>query len=258
MTPLRIVTVDDEPLALDRLEALLARMPEVELVGRAEGCSQGASIIDRLRPDLALLDVQMRDGDAFDLLGSVTIEAMPMIAFTTAFPRYAHKAFRVDAIDYLLKPVEPLQLKALVDRALHRRAMNTVEERAIELQRVVEQLREQDQQDEQTGWIDQIWIRQRGVDRVRVATADIDYVSVQDDYACVHARGREHLLRVSLDRLHETLNPQMFVRIHRGYIVKADQVVKVRLKNVGVREAVLTDGTVLPIGRVFAKRLPWR
>lgn len=257
MTRLRVVIVDDEPLALDRLSILLERDEAVSVVGRATGCRMGVTTIVRTQPDLVLLDIRMRDGTAFDLLEGLPAGVSPMVAFTTAFPRYAPQAFRIEALDYLLKPVDPEEMAAVLDRARRRMRLQSADERAIDLQRVVEQLRTEDVNDV-PAFEREFWVRQRGTDHLRVTVAEIDWIGVEDDYACIHARGREHLLRLSLDKLMKSLDPNEFVRIHRSIVVRKDRVAKICRRSEDAREAVLRDGTRLPVGRVHARNLDLR
>jgi DNA-binding LytR/AlgR family response regulator len=258
ITPLRVLAVDDEPLALDRLAVLLEQQDGAELVGRASGCVAAIKAVERYNPDLLLLDVQMRDGTAFDVLRGLPAGVAPMVAFVTAFSKYACRAFEVEAVDYLLKPVEPARLEALIRKARDRRELLDEKGRVEELHRVIEQLREDRTEIAVPSFVTELWVRQRGTDHVRVPVEDIDWISAQDDYACIRTRGREHLLRISLDRLMASLDPTDFARIHRSTVVRIDRVDKITLKRLGVREAVLRDGTRLAVGRVHAKHLAWK
>jgi DNA-binding LytR/AlgR family response regulator len=256
--PLRVLAVDDEPLALDRLAVLLDQQDDAELVGRASGCVTAIKAVERYNPDLLLLDVQMRDGTAFDVLEGLPAGVAPMVAFVTAFSKYAHRAFEVEAVDYLLKPVEPMRLEALLRKARDRREHLDDKGRVAELRRVIDQLREDRAEIAAPNFVTELWVRQRGTDHVRIPIEDIDWISAQDDYACIRTRGREHLLRISLDRLMASLDPTDFARIHRSTVVRIDRVDKITLKRLGVREAILHDGTRLAVGRVHAKHLSWR
>ena len=258
MSSLRIVAVDDEPLALDRLKVLLAECPGAELVGSANGCTAAQAVITRHRPDLILLDIQMRDGSGFDLLEQLPEGDAPMVAFVTAFPKYACQAFGVRALDYLLKPVEQEDLDAMIRKARGHLELTSAQDRIAELKRIIEELRSDNPGASDRSHEREIWIRHRGTDHVRVPTEAIDWITAQDDYASIHAAGREHLLRISLDRLMESLDPKQFTRVHRSYVVRNERVAKVALKRVGTREVILHDGTRIPVGRVHARNLAWR
>lgn len=256
MTPVRLVIVDDEPLALERLRGLISVLGEVEIVATATGCRTGREAIIRHRPDLALLDIKMRDGTAFDLISDLPPSAAPMIAFVTAYPRYAPQAFEVEALDYLLKPVEPSRLEQLIEKAARRRKLLSAEERAQELQELVAQLREANV-DPSVSYENELWVRRNGREHVRVPVDLIDWIGALDDYVSIHVGSTEHLLRASLDSLEEMLDPTIFARIHRSSIVRRANVVKVTTARTGSRCAVLRDGKRLAIGRTYAKRLGW-
>ncbi len=256
MSAVRVVIVDDEPLALERLKGLVAAIPAATVVGTANGCRTGIEAIARYRPDLALLDIKMRDGTAFELLSSLPAGTAPMIAFATAYMRYACQAFEVNALDYVLKPVDPERLQLLVEKAARHRDLLTAEKRTRELERIVEQLREADV-DEGHGYETELWVRRKGTEHVRVPVSAIDWIGALDDYVSIHAGDLEHLLRASLDSMQELLDPSLFVRIHRSSIVRRDRIAKVAATLTGSRVAVLTDGTRLAIGRTHATRLGW-
>ena len=258
MTSVRVVAVDDEPLALDRLRALLANCETADLVGCANSCNSGVTAIMRHNPDLVLLDIRMRDGSAFDLLSRLPGSVAPMVAFVTAYPNYACQAFDVSALDYLLKPVELAQLNRVLVKASRYRELMTAEERVAGLREVIANLRPKAPRENASKWPAELWVRQNGTRHVRVAVADVEWIDAQDDYACIHANGREHLLRISLDRLAASLDPELFVRIHRSVIVRAERVETVGLKRAGIREVTLRGGQKLPIGRVYANNLRWR
>ena len=256
MTPVRVVIVDDEPLALERLRGLISAVRGVEVAAIASGCRTGREAIVRHRPDLALLDISMRDGTAFDLLNDLPPEAAPMIAFATAYPRYACQAFELDALDYLLKPVEPARLEQLVEKAARKLKLLSAEERAQELQEVLAQLREA-HVDQSVHYENELWVRRNGTEHVRVPVDLIDWIGALDDYVSIHVGPQEHLLRASLDSMEEILDPAIFSRIHRSSIVRRTNVVKVTTARTGSRHAVLKDGKQLAIGRTHAKRLGW-
>ena len=120
MNRLRIIAIDDEALALRRVEIALSQVPEVELVGTARSGRDGLAMIEALRPDVLLLDINMAGFGGFDVVEGLTAENAPLIIFVTAFDEYAVRAFQVSAIDYLLKPLEFDRLRAALDKARRR------------------------------------------------------------------------------------------------------------------------------------------
>lgn len=258
MTPLRIVAVDDEPLALKRLQTLINEIDGAELAATASGVETGIAAVRASAPDLLLLDVQMRDGDGFELLEGLPADFNSLVAFTTAFPRYAVNAFRCEAIDYLLKPIGREDLAKAICKARAHRAMREAASETAELREVVNKLRDENASQPPHHQDSELWVRHRGTDHVRVPLESIDYITSQDDYACIHVAEQEHLIRTSLDRLLDFLPPGDFTRIHRSTIVRNDRIRKVALIRSSVREIVLHSGTRLPVGRVYSKNLRWR
>jgi len=257
MSPLRVLLVDDEPLAIDRLRGLLSEIPDTQVVGTASGCQLGIDAIRRHQPDLVLLDVKMRDGSAFDLLSGLSPGDAPLIVFSTAHASFACKAFEVNALDYLLKPVDPERLAQVAERARRSRSLLDAEGRARELERVVAQLREQEIEDAPR-FERELWIRSKGTEHVRVPIASITRIAALDDYVSIYTdNGQEHLLRATLDRVSAVLDPAAFARIHRSSIVRRELIRKVVSNRTGGRSAILIDGTILPIGRTYAKQLQW-
>lgn len=254
---LRTLIVDDEPLAVERLRGLLEEITDVDVVAAASGCTTAIEAVKRHAPDLILLDIRMRDGTAFDLLNMLPADMAPMVAFSTAYPRYATQAFDVNAFDFLLKPVDPARLKQLVTRALRQKHLLSFEDRARELERVVFQLREAEV-DQAPRYESEIWIRSKGTEHVRVPIASIVRVAALDDYVSIQTlSGSEHLLRATLENVEGVLDPEVFTRIHRSSIVRKELIAKIISHRTGARSAVMTDGTILPIGRTFWKRLNW-
>jgi CheY-like chemotaxis protein len=117
MTPLRVLAVDDEALALRRIEIAVSRVPGVELIGTARGGREGLEMVERLRPDVLLLDINMAGFGGFDVVEGLSAQNAPLVIFCTAFDQYAVRAFQVSAVDYLLKPLEFDRLRAALDKA---------------------------------------------------------------------------------------------------------------------------------------------
>lgn len=255
MSALRVLIVDDEPLARRRLEQHLAKIEDATCIGTASGCREGLAMTDELKPDVVLLDIKMRDGTGFDYIDAVTPEVSPCIVFVTAFDRHAVKAFEANATDFLVKPVELGRLRAAIARARHLLEQRSRAERTGELQDLVASLRQslaaerrvQEHEDE-------IWVRQRVSGFVRVAVRDIEWIAAEDDYVRLNVGERSHLLRGTLKDLERRLDPGQFVRIHRSTIVRADIITEFRREGLNML-AILMDGTRLAVGRVQARRI---
>jgi len=217
---LRVLIVDDERLAREKIRRYLASEPDVEIAGE---CATGASAVAAIRaqhPDVVYLDVQMPGGGGFDVLAEVGPAAMAVI-FVTAHDEYAVRAFEVQALDYLLKPF---------DRARFRQSLGRARAAARPLRRLIV----------------------RDGERIHfVPVEQIDWIAAADNYVAVHAGGAEHLLRDTLTRLETRLDPDHFARIHRRAIVNLDAVVEVCALPRGEHEVHLRNQARLRIGRSF-------
>mgnify|MGYP003575334687 CR=1 FL=1 len=255
MTPLRILCVDDEALALRRLKLLLQTVPQADHVGEASSCGEALAKIDALRPDLLLLDIRMRDGSGFDIVEAIAGRpAAPAIVFVTAFDQFAVQAFDSAVADYLLKPVARERLIRALDRVQQRLKLVDSEQRVDELQQIVRNLRAAGSERTVTPFESEFWLRgSSGLVRVPVET--IDYVSSEAEYVGLHTPSGSHLLRGSIRQFASRVEPGLFVRVHRRWLVKKSSITVLSTRPLGSAEVVLRDGTRLPAGRVYLKEL---
>jgi two-component system, LytTR family, response regulator len=242
--PIRVAIVDDEPLARASLRVLLARDPEIAVVGDAIGVDAPA-LIERERVELLFLDVEMPELDGFGVLAALDPKTLPVTVFVTAHDRYALRAFEVHAIDYVLKPLDEIRLATTLTRAKQRLADAGASERLATF--VGEHERN----------AKRILVRSRGKVAV-IRIDDVDWIEATDYYATVHVDRATHLVRQSLAELEATLDARTFVRVHRGAIVNIDRVREVRSLLHGDSELVLRDGTLIRLSRTrraeFEKR----
>ena len=239
---LRVLIVDDEELARRGLRRDLAREPGIEVVGECPDGFEAVRASTELGPDLILLDIQMPRLDGFEVLE--LLDPAIAVIFVTAHDEHAVRAFRVNAVDYLLKPVDPDRLRQAVARARERRrrrepmpvAALTAAARAARapLARVLV----------------------KDGSRVHVIPVEtIDYVEAQDDYIAIHAGGRSHLKAQTIAATEAALDPARFVRIHRSYLLNLDRLARIELIAKDSRIAILADGTRLPLSRAGHDRL---
>ena len=236
--PLRILVVDDEPLATERLQLLLARIGGVDLVGTASDGEAACRMADALRPDLLLLDIAMPGMDGIDVAREIgRSAAKPAVIFVTAFDQFAVSAFEVEAVDYLVKPVDPKRLERALDRArahLHGRGGDTPAAAA-----------------EDGRHLDEFWASDLS-GLVRIRAVDIDRVSAERDYMRLHVGTRSWLIHHSMAALEEGLDPVRFVRLHRSAIVRRDFISGFQRNASGRWIARLADGSEQPVGRLYA------
>ena len=250
---MRVLIVDDEPLALDRLEVLFAEIADVELVGRAVDGQGAIDAVARLRPDLVLLDVEMPGRDGLRTARDLTCESRPELIFVTAHDHYAPDAFEVDAADYLLKPVQCDRLRQAVERARRRRALRRQAGRADALECEVAQLRVNAPGVEPGLEEDGFWVPERHGQR-RVPLDTINWIEAAKDYVLLHTGTRSHMVRATMGSLEARLRPSRLMRVHRSAFVRPDRVSEVRRAGRNVT-LVLQDGAQVQVGPNYLRNL---
>jgi len=255
MSPLRVLTVDDELLALKRLKLLLQTMPHVEHVGEASDCAEALAQIHKLRPNVVLLDIKMRDGDGFQVVEAVADRPNPpAIVFVTAFDQFAAQAFDSAVVDYLLKPVEADRLARALSRVQERLKAIDAEQRADELHQILRNLRSGPPVNGSPAYETEFWLRSNN-GLVRVPVDAIDYVTSADEYISIHTQSGAHLMRASIRQFAHRVEPGLFVRVHRRWLVKRSAIAALSTRTIGKSEVVLRNGLRLPAGRVHMKQL---
>jgi two-component system LytT family response regulator len=243
---IRALSVDDEPLARERLTTLLREHPDVVLEAELENGDDALEAIHELRPDLVFLDVQMPVMSGFDVARAIDPSRMPLIVFVTAFDQYALDAFRVSAVQYLLKPVDRDEFRNAMARV--RQLMQSVPAGHQAIERLVEQLAGT------RTCLRRIVVKSRGRTRL-LKVEDVDWFESEGNYVRVHTRGESHLLRETMAALDQKLDPQQFVRIHRGTIVNIERVTEITLFSHGEYKVMLGNGTALTLSRNFRDRI---
>ena len=254
MSPLRVLTVDDEQLALRRLKLLLQTMPQVEHVGEASNCCDALDRINELHPNVVLLDIKMRDGSGFQVVEALAERPNPpAIVMVTAFDQFAARAFDSAVVDYLLKPVERDRLARALSRVQERLKAVDAQQRADELQQILRNLRAEPNGDGER-YETEFWLRNSN-GLVRVPVDAIDYVSSADEYISIHTPSGAHLMSGSIRQFAHRVEPGLFVRVHRRWLVKRSAIAELSTRQTGRAEVVLRNGLRLPAGRVHVKQL---
>lgn len=235
--PIRCLIVDDEPHARQALQNALARHPEVEVIGLCENGLQAVKAINEQHPQLLFLDVQMPKLDGFDVLELVQ-EQIPFVIFVTAYDQYAVQAFEANAIDYLLKPVDPKRLAQAVEKVVARVGM---EEPPRLESLLADPVRERE-------LLRRILVRDGS--EVHVLPVDaVMYIEAADDYVAIHTAENTHIKLDRLSRLQKKLDPRQFCRIHRSYLLNINYLARIESESKDSRIAILTDKRELPISR---------
>jgi two-component system LytT family response regulator len=257
MTQIRVLIVDDEPLARRGLQIRLADEPGVEVVGEAGGGRTALEKIRELGPDLVFLDIEMPGMTGLELVSQLPTESMPLIVFVTAYDRYAVRAFEARAIDYLLKPVDPERfagaLRHVRERIEQRRA-GEQRDRLLQLMADLKGSTDWPQAGAPAPADGTLSIRE-GRDIVRLRFDDIDWIDAAGDYMCVHAGSRTHILRGTMKSLEDVLDPERFQRVHRSTIVNLARVVRLRAHMNGEYFLVLEGGHELKLSRSFRDKV---
>jgi DNA-binding LytR/AlgR family response regulator len=247
---MRLLIVDDEPLSRRRLVQLLAALPDVEIVGEAESGREALRLVELLRPDVLLLDIEMPALDGFAVLKSLPPDLAPAIIFVTAFQDHAVKAFELRATDFVMKPVRADRLAGALQQARHDLAGRRAGERLALLQSRLAELEQRALSASEQG----VWV-QIGSDRRRLALADIRWIEADRDYARVHMNGQSHLVNAMLGDLQKALGADDFLRVHRSAIVRKDKVRAVLRDRFSALVLELDNGQRLPVGRMYREEV---
>ncbi|MDB5479669.1 MAG: LytTR family two component transcriptional regulator [Caulobacteraceae bacterium] len=231
---LRTLIVDDEPLAVERLQVICASLDAVSVVGTAADGSSALRLIQALSPDLILLDVSMPGLDGLGLARSLEdLPTRPAVVFCTAFDQYAVAAFDVAACDYLLKPITPERLTKAIGR-VHDGARQSASAGAPA----------------KTEWIQEIWAPHRA-EMIRIAVTRIDRIEAERDYMRLFVGSRSYLVHQTIAELERKLDPRLFIRLHRSVIVRRDFIGGLKHDGRGAWQASLLDQSTVKIGRTY-------
>lgn len=274
--PIRVLVVDDEPIARRRVRRMLRLEPDVDVIDEVGSGSEAIEAIRKERPDLVLLDVQMPDVDGFGVVDALGAEAMPPTIFVTAFNEYAVRAFDVNAIDYLLKPYDPERFRSAFQRARSHMERVSSAEQGRKIRALLEQVIGDDRTSAaladrgpasapngmgapppRVRFLDRLMVKHDG--RVSfVKVSDVDWFEASGNYVRVHAGKGSHLIRETMHHIEAQLEPSMFVRIHRAVIVNIDRIKELQPWFAGDYVVILRDGRQLKLSRTYREHLQSR
>ena len=235
---LRTLIVDDEPLAIERMQVLCAEVDELTVIGTASDGEAALRLAEKLRPDLVMLDMTMPGLDGLAVARQLARrQPRPAVIFVTAHEDFAVEAFDLDAVDYVLKPVAVDRLQRAVERVLARR------------ERVSSDGGE---------WLTEFWVPHRS-ELLRIDAAQVERIDAERDYVRLHVSqpdgGRSYLLLQTIAGLEGRLDPARFIRIHRSTILRRDHIRGLRHEGLGVWTAELDNGEALRIGRTYLRKV---
>lgn len=235
---LRTLIVDDEPLAVERMQVICAKIDDLHVVGTASDGAQALRLVEALKPDLILLDMTMPEVDGLSVAKALAKEKQrPAVVFVTAHDNYAVEAFDLDAVDYVLKPVKPERLERAIHRAMARR---------------------NDGQRRDSRWLEELWIPHRS-ELVRIATSEVRRIDAERDYVRLYVghgdEARTYLLLQTIAGLEKRLDPAQFIRIHRSTILRKDRITGLRHDGLGVWSCEIEGEEALRIGRTYLPKV---
>lgn len=236
--PLRTLIVDDEPLAVERMQVICAKLDDLAVVGTASDGAAALRLIEALGPDLILLDMTMPEVDGLSVARKLAAmdpekQKRPAVIFVTAHDNFAVEAFDLDAIDYVLKPVAPDRLGRAIERALARRS---------------------EMAPAASEWLAELWVPHRS-ELVRIEIAQVSRIDAERDYVRLHVGEANYLLLQTIAGLEQRLDPADFIRIHRSTILRRENIRGLRHDGLGVWSAELDDGEALRIGRTYLAKV---
>ncbi|MEM6909638.1 MAG: LytTR family DNA-binding domain-containing protein [Pseudomonadota bacterium] len=236
---LRTLIVDDEPLAVERIQVICAELPAINVVGTASDGAAALRLAEKLKPDLVLLDMTMPELDGLGVARQFAeADQQPAVIFVTAHDDFAVEAFDLEAIDYVLKPVAAERLERAIERAVARRG---------------------ERKDQGSEWLDELWVPHRS-ELLRIAVSEVHRIDAERDYVRLHvgdpeAAPRSYLLLQTIAGLEARLDPDQFIRIHRSTILRRDNIRGLRHDGLGVWSAELHNGDALRIGRTYLSKV---
>lgn len=247
--PIKVLIVDDEPLARRRIRTLLANHADAEIVAECANGLEAVAVIEKDAPDLMFLDVQMPEMDGLAVINSNANKRMPLVIFVTAYNDYGLAAFEAHAVDYLLKPFDQQRFERAFEKAKARLSLDKKRNLPADLTEVINRI------SSQTNYNKHIAIRQNG--RVfLVKTDEIEWIEAERNYVRLYVGRESYLRREAIGNIEGQLDPNNFRRVHRSAIVNINFIRELRSISGGDYQIILTGGKELVLSRTYQKKLP--
>ena len=251
---IKVLIVDDEPLARRGIWQLLEQEGDFEVVGEGANGYEAISAIQKLSPDLVFLDVQMPLLDGFSMVEKAGSENLPKIVFVTAFDEYAIRAFEANALDYLLKPIDTVRFQETLRRVRLRMSETKTDEIDNKLAAILSELASTKLGAGSGDYLERFAVKKAG--RVYfVSASEIGWISSDGNYVELHTRSKTHLLRETMDGIEQKLDPKKFLRLRRSTIVSIEQIKELHPLFNGEYAVILKDDTELSSSRHYRQNL---
>lgn len=257
---MKILIVDDEPLARERIREMLKNEPQVEIIEEAKNGEEAIKHVRALKPDIVFLDIQMPDMDGFQVLETLDVKKLdliPAIVFVTAFDQYALRAFEFHAMDYLLKPFDRERFAetfALARERIRQQSGNEYQQRMYSLLEKMTSAASSAAAAAAPEYLE--WLTIRKDERIKLLRVeDIHWVEAQGNYVSLKFAGSNELLRETMDNLETQLNPRVFVRVHRSAIVNVSQIKELQVWSRGEYRILMKGGKIFTLSRSYRNRL---
>ncbi|MGH7677848.1 MAG: LytR/AlgR family response regulator transcription factor [Gemmatimonadaceae bacterium] len=251
---LRVLIVDDEPLARQRIADMIRREPDLEIAGEIGDGISAVEAIRELRPDLVFLDMQMPGKTGLEVVREIGVDDMPLTIFVTAYDRHALEAFEVAAVDYLVKPFDDDRFEQALQRARRIVELNEVDRLRSRLLSILQGERAMDRESPDArngsrgGYLERIPVEMRGKVRV-VPVSEIDFIIASGPYAELYSGDRKYVIREAMQTLEDKLDPDVFIRTHRSVIARLDLIETLHKGAGGDYEIQLKSGRRLRVSR---------
>ncbi|MCP4724201.1 MAG: response regulator transcription factor [bacterium] len=243
---IRSIIVDDEPYAIEVIETFLKEEQDFEIIGRCDNGFDAVKMINKEKPDLVFLDIQMPEMNGFEVLEALGSKDIPYVIFVTAYDKYAVKAFEINAIDYLLKPYDQDRFLESVNRA--KELIFSKKDIKHQIKNVLDTI------SKERKFLDRILIRSGG-SVFFLKAEDIDWIEAAAYYVKIHSKKNTYLIREAIGNIEKKLDPSIFMRIHRSYIVNIERIKELIQWSYNQYTVVLKDDTELNLSRNYRERI---
>ena len=254
MEKISALIVDDEPVARRGLRQQLQAEADVVIIGECANGREAVAAIEQWTPDLVFLDVQMPLMDGFGVVEAIGARNLPAVVFVTAYDEHAIRAFEVNALDYLLKPIDSERFRKTLARARAQISGSKTRQLEQKLTALLRTLEESRAEGERVTYLERIVIKE--AERLFFINADeIDWIGAHGNYVQIHTKGAAHLLRETMDGMEGKLDPRKFLRLRRSTIVRIERIKELRPLFNGEYVVILADNSRLTSSRRYRQKL---